>query len=204
MPTAKLPIMNQIEFIAETLLPTSSGHMKLRAYRSTNGTEPIAIVCGSFDDNEPVTVRIHDACFTSEVLGSLKCDCKSQLDFAIEHIQKNDGVVIYLHQEGRGIGLANKVAAYALQEKGLDTVEANRHLHLPDDDRNYEDAADILKDLGIENIHLMTNNPKKISDLQALGIKISKRIPILLPHSPEAENYLKTKMLRMGHFPSTP
>jgi GTP cyclohydrolase II len=154
-------------FIAETKLPTESGYYRLRGYRhSVDGaepTEPVAIVFGDIEGRADVPVRVHDACFTSEVLGSLKCDCKQQLQLAMEYIQENDGMVIYLQQEGRGIGLANKIAAYALQDtKGLDTVDANRALGLPDDVREYTAVANILDDLDVRSIRLMTNNPRKV------------------------------------------
>ena len=189
-----------LHFIAETALPTRHGTLRVRAYRNEHtGHEPIAIVSETICTiGSPV--RVHDACFTSEVLGSVKCDCKEQLDFAIEYTQKNSGVVIYLHQEGRGIGLANKIAAYHLQEHGVDTVDANRRLHLPDDAREYHDAAAILQDLEIQSIQLLTNNPRKIERLSELGIIVDKRIPIEMPASPTSSVYLETKRKRMGHI----
>ncbi|CAD7697075.1 unnamed protein product, partial [Ostreobium quekettii] len=174
------------QFVAETLLPTRTGSYRLRGYRHTvNGwnsyTEPAVIVSGDVQDKENIPVRVHDACFTSEVLGSMKCDCAQQLQLALEYIQKiPPGVVIYLQQEGRGIGLANKIAAYALQEEGLDTVDANRALGLPDDCREYSSVANILRDLRIKSIRLMTNNPRKISMLEDLGICITGRIPCIV------------------------
>ena len=189
-----------LQFIAETALPTRHGILRVRAYRNEQtGHEPIAIVSETIRTiGSPV--RVHDACFTSEVLGSVKCDCKEQLDFAIEYTQKHSGVVIYLHQEGRGIGLANKIAAYHLQEHGVDTVDANRRLHLPDDAREYHDAAAILQDLEIQSIQLLTNNPRKIERLSELGIIVDKRIPIEIPASPTSSVYLETKRKRMGHI----
>jgi GTP cyclohydrolase II len=125
-----------------------------------------------------VALRVHDACFTSEVLGSLKCDCAEQLQLAMEYIHANaPGIVIYLWQEGRGIGLANKIAAYKLQEQGLDTVDANRALGLPDDSREYTSVRNILKELGVKSVRLMTNNPRKISELSDLGVKVNGRMP---------------------------
>ena len=172
------------EFIAETKLPTGSGFYRLRGYRhSVDGgvpSEPVAICFGDIEGREKVPVRVHDACFTSEVLGSLKCDCKQQLQLAMEYIQENDGMVIYLHQEGRGIGLANKIAAYALQDtQGLDTVDANRALGLPDDVREYTAVANILEDMGIRSIQLMTNNPRKVATLERLGVKIEGRLSLI-------------------------
>lgn len=189
-----------LQFIAETNLPTTHGLLKMRAYRNVDtGHEPIAVLWGPID-TESVVLRVHDACFTSEVFGSIKCDCKDQLDAAIEYIKKYNGVIIYLHQEGRGIGLANKIATYALQEDGLDTVDANRALHLPDDAREYEDAVSILKDLDISNVQLLTNNPRKMEHLQKLGVQIDKRLPLQVQTSAEAYDYLNSKRLRMGHI----
>lgn len=201
---AKPQSSSTLDFIAETPLPTSIGVLSTRAYRNPKTNhEPIAIIFGLEELREkkqPIPVRVHDACFTSEVLGSLKCDCKQQLDYALQYIKKHGGVLIYLHQEGRGIGLANKIAAYALQEQGLDTVEANRALHLPDDARDYQDAVAILQDLEISEIELLTNNPRKIKKLEELEITIAKRIPIQVPSSSIAQPYLQAKAEQMGHF----
>jgi GTP cyclohydrolase II len=140
--------------------------------------EPTAIICGQVEGQEDVALRVHDACFTSEVLGSLKCDCAEQLQMAMDYIHANaPGIVIYLWQEGRGIGLANKIAAYKLQEQGLDTVDANRALGLPDDSREYSSVRNILKELGVKSVRLMTNNPRKLSELTELGVKVTGRIP---------------------------
>ena len=193
------------EFIAETKLPTGSGFYRLRGYRhSVDGavpSEPVAICFGDIEGREKVPVRVHDACFTSEVLGSLKCDCKQQLQLAMEYIQENDGMVIYLHQEGRGIGLANKIAAYALQDtQGLDTVDANRALGLPDDVREYTAVANILEDMGIRSIQLMTNNPRKVATLEKLGVKIEGRIPCIVKANLFNQGYLEAKEGRMKHF----
>lgn len=199
---------HHLKFIAQTELPTNTGTLNLRAYRnSETNLEPIAIVSKLEDlhsQGHSIPVRVHDACFTSEVLGSLKCDCKEQLDYAKKYVQKHGGVLIYLQQEGRGIGLANKIAAYSLQEQGLDTVEANRALHLPDDSRDYQDAVAILQDLGISEIELLTNNPRKIQKLEELGIKITKRLPIQVPSSSVSQGYLKTKAEQMGHLLDIP
>ena len=189
-----------LQFIAQTNLPTTHGLLKVRAYRNVDtGHEPIAVLSGSID-TESVVLRVHDACFTSEVFGSIKCDCKDQLNAAIDYIKEHNGIIIYLHQEGRGIGLANKLAAYALQEDGLDTVDANRALHLPDDAREYNDAVSILEDLGVSTVQLLTNNPRKMEHLQTLGVNIDKRIPLQVHTSQEAHAYLNSKRLRMGHI----
>lgn len=190
------------EFVAETKLPTTRGGFRVRAYRDRiSGTEPVAIVYGDVEGREDVPVRVHDECFTSEVLGSLKCDCKQQLHFAMDYVRRRGpGAVIYLRQEGRGIGLANKIAAYALQEDGHDTVDANRLLGLPDDVRRYDAAASILADLGIASVRLMTNNPRKVHELEALGVRINGRIPVLTRTNVHSAGYLEAKARRMGHL----
>jgi GTP cyclohydrolase II len=158
------------------------------------------MVVGDVAGKTDVPVRVHDECFTSEVLGSLKCDCKDQLGFAMDLIQRRGcGLVIYLRQEGRGIGLANKVAAYALQEDGHDTVDANRMLGLPDDARRYDQAAAILAELGVKSVRLMTNNPRKVERLEAEDVKISGRIPVLIKANSHSAGYLAAKHARMGH-----
>ena len=192
-------------FIAETKLPTDRGFYRVRGYRhSVDGapsTEPVAIAYGEIEGKESVAVRVHDACFTSEVLGSLKCDCKQQLQLAMEYVQEHDGMVIYLHQEGRGIGLANKLAAYQLQdERGLDTVDANRALGLPDDTREYTAVANILEDMGIKSIRLMTNNPRKVATLERLGVRIDGRIPCIVKANLFNQGYLEAKEGRMKHY----
>lgn len=194
-------MLASVQFVAETLLPTHRGSYRVRAYRDqTNNTEPLAIVFGDVEGLENVPVRVHDECLTSEVLGSLKCDCREQLDFSLAHIRdQGPGVVIYLRQEGRGIGLANKIAAYHLQEQGHDTVDANRLLGLPDDARRYDAAVAMLNDLNIQSIQLMTNNPRKVARLEHLGVHITQRIPILITPNPHSQNYLDVKAARMGH-----
>ncbi|KAG2454132.1 hypothetical protein HYH02_001168 [Chlamydomonas schloesseri] len=193
-------------FIAETLLPTRHGKFRLRGYKhSTDGgatfTEPTAIVSGKVEGQEDVAVRVHDACFTSEVLGSLKCDCAEQLELALQMIQgAPPGIVIYLQQEGRGIGLANKIAAYSLQEQGLDTVDANRALGLPDDCREYTSVRNMLQDMGVKSIRLITNNPRKINTLTKLGIQVNGRIPCLVAAGAYNQGYLEAKRDRMAHM----
>lgn len=193
--------LSSVLFVAETKLPTHRGTYRVRAYRDHNdGSEPLAIVYGDVRQLEHVPVRVHDECLTSEVLGSLKCDCREQLDHALNYIRDNaPGIVIYLRQEGRGIGLANKIAAYHLQEKGHDTVDANRMLGLPDDARRYDGAAAILRDLEVKSIQIMTNNPRKVARLEAQGINITGRIPTLMTPNPHSKGYLDAKSVRMGH-----
>jgi GTP cyclohydrolase II len=196
-----------LEFVAETNLPTLTGYFRVRAYRGLHtceeegNMEPIALVMGDVNGLENVPVRVHDACFTSEVIGSTKCDCREQLQYAMDYIRTNaPGIVIYLQQEGRGIGLANKIAAYSLQESGFDTVEANRKLGLPDDIRTYDYVIDILKDLNVKSIQLLTNNPRKIDHLRGLGLKVNGRLPVHIPPNEHNVNYLKTKVKKMNHL----
>ncbi len=185
---------------ASTLLPTHFGDLQVRVFSNGQDTESIAIVSTALDPQSDVAVRVHSACLTAEVLGSMKCDCKSQLDYALQYIADNQGMVIYLPQEGRGVGLVNKIRAYALQEQGMDTVDANRALGLPDDARDYSDAAIILSDLGVKKIRLLTNNPAKVSALKALGIDVVERIPLPLMANKHSSGYLNTKRKRMGHL----
>jgi len=195
--------VGDLKFVAETLLPTKLGTFRVRAYRDTKtGQEPIALLVGEVKGLESCPVRVHDQCMTSEVLGSLKCDCKGQLDQALASIQAlGKGVVVYLAQEGRGIGLANKVAAYALQEQGFDTVDANRQLGLPDDARVYGHVKSILQNLEVKSIQLMTNNPRKIRRLSELGIQITERVSCTTTDlSGFSKAYLKAKVSRMGHM----
>jgi len=192
---------DEVTFVAETLLPTETGHFRVRAYRDGRSqTEPVAIISGDVEGGRGVAVRVHDECLTSEVLGSLKCDCKNQLDAALAYIREHGGVVIYLRQEGRGIGLANKIAAYRLQEEGLDTVDANRALGLPDDAREYHAAKAILDDLQLDGIRLLTNNPRKLEKLTALGVEIVAREPIVVEGNPHSQGYLDAKASRMRHL----
>jgi len=207
-------------FVAETNLPTDIGQFRLRAYRICSSTRKGAI--GEYVGKEPVViysrdkppgslgngsgekvdvpVRIHDQCFTSEVFRSQRCDCREQLNMALNYVQKNGGAIIYLQQEGRGIGIANKIAAYALQDKGFDTVDANVHLGFPEDARQYGVVPSILSDMGIESIQLMTNNPRKIARLKNLGVAVKDTLPMVVPR-PNKYNrkYLQTKRERMNH-----
>jgi len=190
-----------IDLLAESVLPTEYGDFNLKIYKSLiDEKEHVVLTKGDLDLDKPVLVRVHSECMTSEVFHSLKCDCKEQLDFAFKHIsEKGAGVILYMRQEGRGIGLANKVKAYALQDEGFDTVDANEKLGFESDLREYGIGAQILVDLGIKQIDLMTNNPKKIIGLDGYGLEIVERIPIEVEPSPKNIEYLKTKKRRMGH-----
>ncbi len=185
-----------------TKIPTRYGDFDLHLYEDVIlGEHHIALVKGSLEGQKNVLVRVHSSCFTGDVLGSLRCDCGEQLRTALKTIsQAPCGVVLYMHQEGRGIGLMNKLHAYNLQGKGLDTVEANLKLGFPADLRDYGIGAQILSDLGLTTIHLMTNNPRKVVGLEGYGLKITKRIPLIVEPNPLNEKYLATKKKKMGHL----
>ena len=181
-------------------LPTDYGDFDCHLYRvNTDDSEHLALVRGEIDPEDPVTVRVHSECLTGDVFGSRRCDCGGQLHTALEKISQENGVLLYLRQEGRGIGLAAKIHAYKLQEEGLDTIEANEKLGYPSDLRDYGMGAQILTDLGIKKIRLLTNNPKKIVGLEGYGLEITEQIPLSVPSNPHNERYLETKKNRMGH-----
>ena len=180
-------------------LPTTHGVFKIIIYRSDDGLEHVVLVKGE-KFKEPVLVRIHSQCLTGDTFASLKCDCGEQLHKSMKLINKNgSGIIIYLNQEGRGIGLVNKIKAYALQEQGFDTVSANQELGLPVDMRSYEIAAQILEDLGICEINLLTNNPDKQDQLAKYGVRIINRIPLEVKPNKVDKGYLKTKKQKMSH-----
>ena len=185
---------------AEAEVPTRHGPMRFLVFRWRDERDHVAIVRGD-PTGEGVLVRVHSECMTSEVFGSLKCDCKEQLDAALAEIaRRGSGAVLYLRQEGRGIGLGNKIRAYALQAGGADTYEANRQLGFQDDLRRYDIAACMLKELGVVSIDLITNNPLKIAGLTSEGIAVRKRIPSVAPANPHNIGYLRTKRERTGHL----
>ena len=191
-----------VEKIETVDLPTEHGDFKLTMYRSrVTGLEHLALVKGNVDDGAPVLVRVHSECFTGDVLGSERCDCGPQLHKAMEMVEKEGrGAVLYMRQEGRGIGLAQKLHAYRLQEKGMDTVEANVALGFAPDLRDYGEGAQILVDLGIRKLRLMTNNPCKIAGLEGYGLEITERVPIVIPANAHDKRYLDTKREKMGHI----
>jgi GTP cyclohydrolase II len=190
------------DFFARTRLPTGHGTFDVRVHVDPEGKEHVAVSTGELEGAFALPVRIHSECLTGEVLGSLKCDCKQQLDAALKFMQEaGRGLVLYLRQEGRGIGLGNKIRAYALQEQGYDTVDANHLLGLPGDARTYEAAAQMIRRLGISSVALLTNNPAKIDALRLLGVNVSGRIPLVISATSEqAASYLATKRARMGHL----
>jgi 3,4-dihydroxy 2-butanone 4-phosphate synthase/GTP cyclohydrolase II len=196
------PVTNRIRFEAEARLPTTHGEFRVRGYYDTKTTaDHVAIIAGN-PTGEDVLVRMHSECITGEAFGSLKCECGPQLDYALDMIAKDPkgGIVIYLRgQEGRGIGLLNKLKAYALQDQGYDTVDANLALGLPSENREYGAAVSILRDLGVNSVRLMTNNPAKAGFLVDAGIKVSEYVPVIVGLAAENEGYLETKRERMGH-----
>lgn len=183
-------------------LPTRYGEFNLHLYEDTvTGEHHIALEKGRVNGKKNVIVRVHSSCTTGDIFHSLRCDCGDQLEKSLQIIsEKGLGVLLYMHQEGRGIGLKNKIHAYRLQEKGMDTVEANIKLGFPPDFRDYGIGAQILADLGLSSIHLLTNNPKKIIGLSGYGLKVVKRIPIEIPPTKSNKNYLETKKKKLGHI----
>lgn len=191
-----------IERIEVVKMPTDYGEFNLHLYRSTiDGQNHIALVKGKVDGRAPVLVRVHSECLTGDVFGSRRCDCGPQLQQAMKQVDDaGAGVIVYMRQEGRGIGLPAKIQAYKLQEEGLDTVEANRRLGYPMDLREYGLGAQILVDLGIKKIKLLTNNPKKVVGLEGYGLEIVRQVPIKVKPNPHNKKYLKTKKEKMGHL----
>jgi len=190
---------------AQSLLPTPFATFQLRVYEDTEGKEHLAITLGDLHDIQELAplVRVHSECLTGDALFSLRCDCGFQLEHALQRIAvEQRGALLYLRQEGRGIGLVNKIRAYALQDQGHDTVEANVQLGFPPDARDYDIALRILKDLGVVRARLMTNNPRKIKALEAAGIEVTDRVPIECGRNPHNDAYLATKVGRLGHLMS--
>jgi GTP cyclohydrolase II len=197
----------RLEHLAQAPIPTRWGVFQTHVFRWNSedtehglSNEHVALVMGEVQGASGVPVRVHSECLTSEVFGSMKCDCKQQLEWAqAELAARGQGVILYLRQEGRGIGLANKIRAYALQAQGADTVEANELLHLPVDARQYDVAAEMLRALGVQSIQLMTNNPEKVEQLLRLGVRVEQRLPAIVDANPFSAPYLEVKRRRLRH-----
>lgn len=190
-----------IEELVRVDMPTRYGHFKLVAFREKlSGAEHLALIKGEWQEGEAVLTRVHSSCFTGDILGSFRCDCGEQLHKAMQMVQaEGKGCILYMNQEGRGIGLINKLRAYKLQEEGMDTVEANLHLGFKMDERDYGVGAQILRSLGICKMRLMSNNPRKRAGLKGYGLDIVEVVPIEIPANPHNEKYLQTKRDKMGH-----
>ncbi len=191
-----------VRIVSVADLPTRFGAFRIVAFwNNRDGKEHVAIVHGNILDQANVPTRLHSECLTGDVMGSLRCDCRDQLETALRRISSHErGLVLYMRQEGRGIGLINKIRAYALQDQGLDTVEANLALGFRDDERDYAVAAHMIGSLNIRSIQLMTNNPSKIAQLTQYGVEVSGRIPHVMPPTPHNRFYLETKASRSGHY----
>jgi 3,4-dihydroxy 2-butanone 4-phosphate synthase/GTP cyclohydrolase II len=200
--TYRLEHERLVERVAAARLPTAYGEAQAVAYKSTvDSAEHVALVFGDVSSGGPALVRVHSECLTGDVFGSLRCDCGFQRDMAIQAItEEGRGVFLYMRQEGRGIGLHNKIRAYALQDDGADTVEANAQLGFPADLRHYGIGAQILVDLGIKQMRLLTNNPKKVVGLESYGLHITERVPVVVESNPENISYLRTKRDKLGHL----
>ncbi|CAG7613556.1 GTP cyclohydrolase II [Leucobacter soli] len=203
-PAAPVP-HRQVSLKADTLVPTEHGPFRMRAYRDRrSGVDHLALIAAAPDGSMPgddALVRVHSECITGEAFGSLKCECGPQLHAALDLVQQRGGVVVYLRgQEGRGIGLANKLRAYQLQEAGIDTLDANLQLGLPGDARDYTAAAEILDDLGLTSVRLLTNNPDKVTQIKGYGVEVTERVPLFVGLTEQNTDYLKTKRDRMGHL----
>jgi GTP cyclohydrolase II len=192
---------HKVTFSEIAKLPTTHGHFKVRVVKDASGTEHVIIYKGEIENAELLDVRVHSECLTGEVFESMRCDCDQQLGWALDHIEAlGIGMVIYLRQEGRGIGLFNKIRAYALQDSGLDTVEANHELGFPSDMRTYGIASEILRHLGIRSVNLITNNPRKLDALRQHGIGIKSRVPILIEPNDHNRHYLRVKGDKLNHL----
>lgn len=200
--TAPSRLYPTVERIAMANLPTVFGDFKIGGYRSLNSKEEFVLLFkGEMEPEIPTLVRIHSQCLTGDVFGSIKCDCSNQLHFAMEKIEaEGRGAIVYQLQEGRGIGIINKIRAYSLQDRGADTVEANERLGLEIDTREYSQCAEVLLDLGLRRVRVMSNNPLKIKALVEIGLEVVERIPVEPPAPSTAIKYLRTKKQKMGHL----
>ena len=205
MPSEKIIIMEKEGVPADAKLPTEHGNFRIRVFHdATSGLDHVALTLGEMDGPNPVLVRVHSECLTGDAFGSLRCDCGPQLNAAIRQIQDVGwGCIVYLRQEGRGIGLHAKIQAYNLQDKGADTLDANLMLGLPADARDYSIASIILENIGVKKVSLLTNNPDKVEKLESLGIEVVERVPLIVGVRTENRDYLKTKSDKMGHHISS-
>jgi len=194
--------MKSIKQQSESMIPTNWGEFRMIAFSSQNDdySPHLALLSPDFDPSETVLVRVHSECLTGDIFGSKRCDCGDQLHHSLEKISKSNGVLIYLRQEGRGIGLINKLKAYNLQDRGLNTKDANVHLGFEPDERTYGVAIEILKQLEVEKIKLLTNNPEKLESIEESSINLEARVPLIMPFSPDNQRYLETKRDFMGHL----
>lgn len=195
-----VPPVPEVSFAAEARLPSRYGDFRVLAFECADGDDYAVVVRGELEGAEDVPLRLHSECFTGDVMGSLKCDCRDQLEASLAYVAAAErGAIVYLPQEGRGIGLANKIRAYALQDAGMDTVEANLALGFPDDLRRYDVAAEIVRMLGVRSVRLLTNNPGKMAGLRHAGISVSGQIPLRTAPNPHNSAYLATKRAKSGH-----
>ncbi len=196
------PAVKSVEKVAEARLPTEFGEFRIAGYQSlTSDEEFVCLFKGELNEKTAVPVRIHSQCLTGDVFHSIKCDCGQQLQWAMEAIEREGrGAIVYQQQEGRGIGIINKIRAYALQDQGADTIEANTLLGLEVDLREYQQCVEILKDLGIKKVKAMSNNPEKLQAMREGGLEIVERLPIEFKPSKDTQKYLKVKKLQMGHL----
>ena len=197
--------MAQLEQVADARLPTPFAEFRLRVYLAQDGKEHVAVTLGDLAGEPPPLVRVHSECLTGDALFSLRCDCGFQLEHALQRIAaEKRGALVYLRQEGRGIGLANKIRAYELQDQGADTVEANAHLGFGPDLRDYRLAVEILRSLGVTRLRLLTNNPRKLNAITDAGLSVVERVPIECGRNPHNESYLTTKADKLGHLLQLP
>jgi GTP cyclohydrolase II len=205
-PAAETPVKEELDYVTSCLLPTPWAQFTLHAFvEHATGKEHLAMVLGDIGNGEPVLARVHSECLTGDVLYSQRCDCGAQLEGALKKVAaEGRGVVLYLRQEGRGIGLINKMRAYRLQEAGFDTVQANEQLGFKADQRNYALVEPMLKQFNVTSLRLMTNNPRKIAAMEALGVKVAERVPLLVNRNKFNQHYLNTKAAKLGHMMTPP
>lgn len=203
---AESAVKEELDYVTSCLLPTPWAQFTLHAFvEHATGKEHLAMVLGDITDGQPVLARVHSECLTGDVLYSQRCDCGAQLEGALKRVaEEGRGVVLYLRQEGRGIGLINKMRAYRLQEAGFDTVQANEQLGFKADQRNYALVEPMLKQFNISSLRLMTNNPRKIAAMEALGVKVAERVPLLVNRNKFNQHYLNTKAAKLGHMMTPP